>query len=68
MKAFKFFTFVFILGIGFAITLAQENQKPPLDHSVYASWKDLHNNQISRDGNWISYEINPQVGDGILYL
>lgn len=68
MKAFKLFTFVFILSIGFLVTFAQENQKPPLDHSVYESWKDLHNNHISHDGNWLSYEINPQVGDGMLYL
>ena len=68
MKYFKLFTFVLFLSIGFSITFAQENQKPSLDHSVYEFWKKLDNSHISPDGKWVSYEINPQIGDGMLYL
>ena len=68
MKSFKLFALIFLFSSGFSISFAQENQKPSLDHSVYESWKNLYNSQISPDGKWVSYEINPQVGDGKLYL
>lgn len=48
-------------------TSAQEN-KIPLDHTVYDSWKTIANARISNDGRWVAYEINPQQGDGFLYL
>lgn len=44
------------------------SQKKVLDHSVYESWKILQRPLISNDGNYISYEINPQKGDGYLYV
>ncbi len=43
-------------------------QKPPLDHSVYDSWKSLNSATLSDDGKWASYVINPQEGDGWLYI
>ena len=43
-------------------------QKPPLDHSVYDGWKSISSVSVSGDGNWASYIINPQQGDGWLYL
>ncbi len=45
-----------------------QSTKSPLDHSVYDDWKNLSRQQFSKDGQWISYEINPQRGDGWLYL
>lgn len=54
--SFAVFVFNFVSG--------QQNGKIPLDHSVYDSWKDIRNTIISNDGKWISYEINPQKGDG----
>ena len=44
------------------------NGKIPLDHTVYESWKRLEKTKISFNGEWISYEINPQKGDGILII
>lgn len=41
-------------------------QKKPLTHDVYDSWKDMENPKISLRGNLISFEINPQDGDGSL--
>ena len=64
-------TIFVLLGICFLVPtslVAQSGQKIPLDHSVYDSWKDLSNSIISDDGKWVSYEINPQKGDGWLYL
>jgi dipeptidyl aminopeptidase/acylaminoacyl peptidase len=52
---------------GNSFLYAQEN-KIPLDHSVYESWKTISNARISNDGKWVTYEINPGQGDGFLYL
>jgi len=43
-------------------------EKTPLDHSVYDSWRSISNQSISNDGNWVTYVINPQEGDGQLFL
>ena len=62
----KKFTFL-LLGLSLALS-AFSQQKIPLGHSVYDHWKDLKNQQLSQDGRWVSYEINPQQGDGWLYV
>ena len=43
-------------------------QKKPLTHADYDGWKNLSSSSITDDGRWINYEINPQEGDGNLYL
>ena len=43
-------------------------QKLPLDQTVYDNWKSLSSAVISDDGKWITFEINPQQGDGWLYI
>lgn len=53
-----------LIGAG---TFAQTS-KPALDFTVYDNWKSLSGSQISKDGNYLSYEINPSVGDGFLYI
>nr|NQU93677.1 S9 family peptidase [Bacteroidota bacterium] len=60
-------------NITFTVTLlvlcsALFAQKQPLDHSIYESWKIIKNPQISNDGRWTSYEVNPHKGDGWLYI
>jgi len=47
---------------------AQPNKKIPLDHSVYDGWKAMKHQVISNDGQWLGYEIDPQQGDGFLYV
>jgi len=42
--------------------------KRPLSHDDYDLWKNVTNSMISLDGNFVSYEINPQEGDGTLLL
>lgn len=42
--------------------------KKPLTHADYDDWKTLENQQISNSGHWVSFEVNPQDGDGTLRL
>ena len=51
-----------------AFILPLQAQKKALDHSVYDSWQAVANVNISPAGNVVSYEVNPQEGDGTLYL
>ncbi|MHC1705075.1 MAG: prolyl oligopeptidase family serine peptidase [Tenuifilaceae bacterium] len=62
----KFFLTVFVAFI--ALSSYSQTNKIPLSHDVYDSWTDLMNPRISDNGRWISYEINPQDGDGNLWL
>ena len=43
-------------------------QKAPLDNNVYDGWKSLSSPRLSEDGKWVTYLINPQQGDGWLYI
>ena len=42
--------------------------KKPLDHSVYDRWQSVQGAQISDDGKWVVYMVNPQEGDGDLVI
>jgi hypothetical protein len=46
----------------------QPAHKKLIDHTVYESWKSIKSQEISNDGKWIIYEINPGKGDGKLFL
>ena len=61
-------TILVILFLITGISPASGQDKVPLDHSVYDDWKSLNREAISDDGSYITYEINPQEGDGYLYL
>lgn len=52
---------VFLCISGFA-------QKKTLTHDDYNHWNEMRYHQISKDGNLITFEINPQRGDGNLYI
>lgn len=43
-------------------------QKKPLDHTVYDGWQSIGERHISADGKWVAYAVNPQEGDGTLYV
>lgn len=43
-------------------------QKKPLDHTVYDDWQAVGERAISKDGKYVAFAVNPQEGDGILYL
>ena len=50
------------------LSVALQAQKKPLDHTVFDSWEAVANTAISPSGRVIAYEVNPQEGDGTLYL
>jgi len=50
------------------IPVRAQNAQKPLDHSVYNGWKSIQRANISNDGRWIAYEVNPQDGDGCLIV
>ncbi|TDS17384.1 S9 family peptidase [Sphingobacterium paludis] len=56
------------LGASLLLTGALFAQKRPLDHSVYDNWKSISNTAISKSGQFISYQIMPQEGDGLFQL
>jgi len=49
------------------LSIAQTPVKKPLTHDVYNTWKKLDKPQISDNGKYVSYEINPLRGDGWLH-
>jgi len=70
MKRFYIINYALMVIFFFCshILIHAQQTKIPLDHSVYESWKAIANAKISNDGRWVTYEINPQRGDGFLYL
>lgn len=63
----KLFFIVIFLFFSLSENCIAQN-KIPLDFTVYDSWKDLDNTLISGNGRWVSFEVNPQKGDGWLFL
>ena len=43
-------------------------QKKPLDHDGYDSWQSVSGVKMSDDGRVIVWNVNPQEGDGTLYV
>jgi acetyl esterase/lipase len=58
--------FVLYFFLNSAEIFAQE--KKVLSHSDYDAWNELLRSNISHDGRMVSYEVNPQEGDGHLWL
>ncbi|HKL09747.1 MAG TPA: hypothetical protein VJ896_13310, partial [Bacteroidales bacterium] len=48
----------------FSVSGYAQEEKKPLDFSVYDNWKYIENEGISNDGKWVFYESNPYYGDG----
>lgn len=53
---------------GCILSLGAFAQKKPLDHSVYDGWQSVGERVISNDGKYVVYTVNPQEGDGVLYI
>lgn len=45
-----------------------QTTKRPLNHGDYDSWKTVQRASLAGNGQWVSYEINPQEGDGELVV
>lgn len=60
---------VFSVSVLLSGSLQQASaQKKPLDHSVYDTWESVAGQIISDDGQTLIYQVNPQEGDGKLYI
>ena len=58
-----------LLFLAFLIlSLITSAQKKPLDHTVYDGWQSIADRSVSNDGNYLTYSIVPQEGDGVLYI
>lgn len=51
-----------------AFSLSAQAQKKPLDHSVYDSWQHIAAAALSTDGRILTYQVDPQEGDGTLFI
>ena len=51
-----------------AINALYAQEKKKVDHTAYDSWNSISAVQQSKTGSIITYEINPQIGDGNLYI
>ncbi|NJM25462.1 MAG: S9 family peptidase [Bacteroidia bacterium] len=49
-------------------TTATTTQKKPLTHDVYDGWKEIPYKQLTNDGAYAGFLINPQEGDGKLVI
>lgn len=63
MQKLKITLLLFIFHYGVV-----QAQKKPLDHSVYDNWTRVGNVDFSKNGKFITYQINPQEGDGTLFI
>jgi dipeptidyl aminopeptidase/acylaminoacyl peptidase len=64
MKKLVFYKLLFL----FPLFAWSQNGLKKIDHTVYDTWKSSKNTIISDDGKWLCFEINPQVGDGMLII
>jgi dipeptidyl aminopeptidase/acylaminoacyl peptidase len=67
MKRTGFFLFSLFL-FPFLILNAQKIDKKPLSVNDFAAWKVVNNPIVSNDGKLAAFEINPQKGDGNLFV
>ncbi len=67
MRETRFFLMAAIIAVlGSQNTLLA--QKKPLDHDVYDSWQSVSGLKLSDDGKAMVWMVNPQEGDGTLYV
>ena len=53
-----------LLSFLFSFPLFAQIQKRPLTAAEYDRWQSVKSEKISDDGHWITYQIDPQDGDG----
>ncbi len=61
MKRIALLLTLFVSALCFA-------QKKPLDHTVYDQWERISERLVSPNGEWVVYVVDPQEGDGTLYV
>lgn len=80
INMYKSFLFLFfsLSSVSFAFAKPQDTavqnpqndirQKKSLTHSVYDEWQVVDKPKLSTHGRYAAWEVNPQQGDGILWL
>lgn len=56
------------IALAMAFSFSQTDAKKVLSHDDFDFWEKLTNYSISNNGRWGACAVNPQEGDGILYL
>lgn len=59
---------IFFATVLFLSVIQVIGQKKSLTHQVYDGWQSAGERAISQDGQFVAYTINPQEGDGQLYV
>lgn len=62
------FLFIFASFAAISAAISQTPGKKALTHAIYDSWKELAKPSVSASGQWVTFEVNPQKGDGFLHL
>ncbi|MFZ9661418.1 MAG: hypothetical protein ACO29O_06015, partial [Chitinophagaceae bacterium] len=58
----------FFVGALLLTFLYGDAQKKILDHTVYDGWQSIGERKISNDGQWLAFSVDPQEGDGDMYI
>ncbi len=60
---------LFLVAAGAAaLSIGGQASKKPLDHGVYDGWRAVRAPSFSRNGDWLSFTIAPQVGDALIVV
>lgn len=53
-----------------AVTLLGQNNnnKKPLDHTVWGTWNSVEHTQLSPDGQWLTYQLRPGQGNSTVFI
>jgi len=67
MKKSEFGERAVVVWLGLVLaSAAHPAAKKPLSYDAFDAWRSIQATQLSRDGNWLVYVLQPQDGDGEL--
>ena len=64
----NYYLFFFAFSLCYFSSTAQDSSKKMMDPSVYEEWKEIEGVQISANGEWVAYTLQPGKGDPQLAL
>ena len=67
MRQFQRLSFLLFITITH-FTFGQVESKKTLDYSDFLTWNRLEHQQLSNDGNWVAYNLQPVMGDPTLTI
>lgn len=62
------FTIILLFFGDIGYSLNAQSYKKTMGFDVFDGWKSIEAIKIARNGRLMAYEINPQEGDGLLYI